>query len=80
MVAEVPHKSDPVKLLAVSTELPQLFTTDTFGTVGFDLGAGVALVAELEQPPTFCVSVTTFELPTVILGVDSLELQIKVPV
>ena len=53
VVADVPHNKLPVKLLAVNTELPQLFTTDTVGGAGIVLGAGRALANGLEHPFTF---------------------------
>ena len=52
MVAELLHNNDPVKLPAVNTELPQLFTTEMVGVDGIVLGADVAEPAALVQPFT----------------------------
>lgn len=56
VVALVLHKSDPVKSLAVNTELPQLFCTVAVGAGGMALGAAVLLPARLVQEFTVCVT------------------------
>jgi len=63
------HNKDPVKASAVSTELPQLLTTDTVGAVGIDFGAAVPLPDGLVHPFTVCVTVYTPPVVTVIDGV-----------
>ena len=53
VVAPVLHNNEPVKPDAVSTELPQLFTTDTFDGAGIGFGDAVPLAAPLVHPFTF---------------------------
>ena len=55
VVAAVLHNRLPVKLLAVSTELPQLFTTETVGDDGTPLGAATGVAFKLVQPLTASV-------------------------
>ena len=57
LVALLLHNNEPVKLLAVSVELPQLFATVTVGAFGTTFGAEVPEPAELVQEPIFCVTV-----------------------
>ena len=52
VVAPLLHNNDPVKLLAVNTELPQLLTTVTAGAVGTARGADVPLPVTLVHPFT----------------------------
>ena len=52
VVAPLLHNSEPVKFVAVNTELPQLFTTPTPGAGGIGFGAAVLLPAVLAQPFT----------------------------
>ena len=52
VVAPVFHNKDPVKLPAVTAELPQLFNTVTVGAEGIDFGAAALLAAALVQPLT----------------------------
>ena len=51
-VALLLHNNDPVKLLAVNTELPQLFATVTVGADGNVTGADVPLPVALIHPFT----------------------------
>ena len=51
-VALLLHNNDPVKLLAVSVELPQLLTTVTVGAEGPAFGADVPEPLALAQPFT----------------------------
>lgn len=48
------HNKDPVKPVAVNTELPQLSITVTPGVTGMAFGAAVALASELVQPLIAC--------------------------
>ncbi len=58
VVAPLLHNKDPVKLVAVRSELPsQLLTTPTDGAPGVVLGADVPEPAALVQPFTVCVTV-----------------------
>ena len=57
VVAPLLHKSGPVKLPAVNTDLPQLSTTVTVGADGAATGADVPLPIKLAQPFTVCVTV-----------------------
>ena len=50
VIAPVLHKSEPVKLPAVKTELPQLSITETVGVVGTAFGDAAALLLALMQP------------------------------
>ena len=50
VVALLLHNNDPVKLLAVNTELPQLLETVTVGADGTTFGADVPLPAALIHP------------------------------
>jgi hypothetical protein len=52
VVALLLHNIDPVKLLAVNTELPQLFTTVTVGADGIALGVDEPLPVVLVHPFT----------------------------
>jgi hypothetical protein len=52
VVAPLLHKSEPVKFVAVNTELPQLLTTPTVGAGGMGFGEAVPLPAALAQPFT----------------------------
>ena len=52
VVALLLHNNDPVKLLAVKTELPQLFATVTVGADGIVFGAAVPLPGLLVHPFT----------------------------
>ena len=52
VVALLLHNNDPVKLLAVNTELPQLLTTVTVGADGIFFGTDPPLPAALTQPFT----------------------------
>jgi hypothetical protein len=51
------HNNDPVKLEAVKTELPQLFTTLTEGDEGTAFGAEATLPAGLTHPLIVWVTV-----------------------
>ena len=57
VVAALLHNNDPVKLLAVNTELPQLFTTPTVGADGGATGADIPLPVALVHPEIVCVTV-----------------------
>ena len=57
VVAPVLHNIEPVKPLAVKTELPQLSVTVTDGAAGIVFGAEVPLPAALVHPLTDCVTV-----------------------
>src|SRR4030095_3755119 len=57
VVCPVFHNKDPVKLVAVNTELPQLLLTDTPGAGGIAIGEAVSLANELVQPFTVCETV-----------------------
>ena len=50
VVAPLLHNNDPVKLLAVNTELPQLLITETVGAGGIGFGDATPLPAALVQP------------------------------
>ena len=52
VVAPLLHNKEPVNDPAVSTELPQLFTTVTVGATGVVFGAAVPLCATLVHPFT----------------------------
>ena len=52
VVALLLHNIDPVKLLAVNIELPQLFTTVTVGADGIALGADEPIPGALVHPFT----------------------------
>ena len=52
LVAPLLQDNVPVYPLAVNTELPQLFTTDTLGAGGVAFGADAALRAGLVHPFT----------------------------
>ena len=54
IVCPVLHNKDPVKPVAVNTELPQLSITVTPGVTGMAIGAAVALANELLHPSTTC--------------------------
>jgi hypothetical protein len=55
-VSSLLHSNDPVYPDAVSTELPQLFTTLTTGADGTATGAAVALPSLLVHPFNVCVT------------------------
>ena len=57
VVWPVLHNKDPVKPVAVNTELPQLLLTDTPGALGIAIGAAISLANELVQPFTVCETV-----------------------
>jgi hypothetical protein len=57
VVCPVLHNKDPVKPVAVNTELPQLLLTDTTGAAGIAIGAAVSLANELAHPLTVCETV-----------------------
>ena len=57
VVALLLHNNVPVKLPAVSTDLPQLSTTVTVGADGIATGADVPLPLKLVHPLTVCVTV-----------------------
>src|SRR5712671_7977532 len=65
VVAPLLHNNDPVKLLAVNTELLQLLTTPTVGADGEAIGADVPLPAPLVHPATVCVTVYVAAFVTV---------------
>ena len=54
VVCPVLHNKDPVKPVAVNTELPQLSITVTPGVTGMAFGAVVALANELMHPSAAC--------------------------
>ena len=56
-VAPLLHNKVPVKAEAVSTELPQLFTTETEGAGGMVLGAATPVPGALVHPFTDWVTV-----------------------
>ena len=66
VVAKLLHNNEPLKLPAVNTELPQLFTKDTVGAVGTGMGADVPLPPALVQFPIVCVTVYVAASVTVI--------------
>lgn len=80
VVAPLLHKSEPVKLDAVNTELPQLSATLTVGAVGIGFGAAVPFPGALVQPLTVCVTVYIPASVTLIDGVVAPLLHNKVPV
>lgn len=80
VVALLLHNNDPVKLPAVSTELPQLFTTVITGLVGIAFGEDTPVPAALIHPFTVWVIVYVAELVTVIEVVVALLLQNNDPV
>ena len=51
-VAPVLHNKVPVKLLAVSNDVPQFLVTVTVGVEGKTWGAAVPTAPKLEQPVT----------------------------
>src|SRR6185436_17939173 len=57
VVAPLLHNKEPVNDVAVSVELPQLFTTVTTGADGISLGAATPLPGRLVHPFTVCVTV-----------------------
>ena len=57
VVAPLLHNNEPVKDVAVSVELPQLFTTVTTGADGITFGAATPLPDELVHSFTVCVTV-----------------------
>ena len=57
VVAPLLHNRSPVNDVAVSTELPQLSTTDTTGADGVASGVAIPLPEGLVQPFTVCVTV-----------------------
>lgn len=57
LVAPVLHNRGKVKLLAVNTLLPQLFTGVTTGVAGKSVGDAVELAEALVQPLSVCVTV-----------------------
>ena len=50
VVAPVLHNKVPVTPVAVSTEAPQLFATETPGAGRFDFGAAIPVAIGLKQP------------------------------
>jgi hypothetical protein len=56
VVAPLLHNNDPVNPDAVSTEPPQLFTTDTDGAAGTAWGDALPLPVSLVQPFKVCVT------------------------
>jgi hypothetical protein len=56
-VSFVLHSNEPVKPVAVNTELSQLFSTVTAGATGIVFGSATPLAGELLQPFTDCVTV-----------------------
>ena len=74
------HNKDPVKPVAVNSELPQLLLTDTPGATGIVLGAAVALANELVQPFNVCDSSYIVDVNTVIEFVVSPVLHDNDPV
>ena len=57
VVAPLLHNNEPVNDVAVSVELPQLFTTVTTGADGITFGAATPLPGRLVHPFTVCVTV-----------------------
>jgi len=57
VVAPLLHNNEPVNDVAVSVELPQLFTTVTTGADGISFGAATPLPGTLVHPFTVCVTV-----------------------
>ena len=80
VIAPLLHNNVPVKLLAVNTELPQLFTTPTVGADGGAIGADVPLPVPLVHPETVCVTVYVAAFVTVIEVVVAPLLHNKDPV
>ena len=74
------HNKFPLKFDAVSTELPQLFTTVTVGAPGITLGADTPLPVTLVHPLTVCVTVYVAALVTVIAVVVAPVLHNNEPV
>ena len=74
------HNKDPVKPVAVNTELPQLSITVTPGVTGVPFGAAVALDSELVHPFTVCDTVYVPAVSTVMASVVSPVLQANDPV
>jgi hypothetical protein len=67
VVAPLLHNKDPVNDPAVSTELPQLLTTETVGADGIVFGAAVPLPAALVHPSIVWVTVY---VPPVVTSID----------
>jgi hypothetical protein len=60
------HASEPLKLPAVSVELPQLLITATVGEAGIGRGFDVFVIGALVHPSTVWVTEYVAELVTVI--------------
>ena len=67
VVVPLLHNKEPVKDVAVSIELPQLFTTVTTGADGIAFGAAIPLPEGLVQPFNVCV---TEYVPAVVTVID----------
>jgi len=80
VVAPLLHNNVPVKLVAVNTELPQLFATVTVGADGIVFGAEVPLAVPLVHPFIACVTVYVAASVTVIDVVVALLLHNRDPV
>lgn len=79
VVAPLFHNSEPVKLEAVNTELPQLFVTCTVGTEGMVLGDAMAVAGAPVHPFAFCVTVYVPPVVTVISALVNPLLQSSEP-
>ena len=80
MVAPLLHNNDPVKVVAVNVELPQLSTTVTTGADGIVFGATTPLPEGLVQPFSVCVTEYVPAVATVIDEVVAPLLHNKGPV
>jgi hypothetical protein len=81
VVAPVLHKRDPVYADAVNVDVPlQLSTTEIVGATGAVLGSAKPLAAALLHPAIVCCTTRLPNVLTVIDGVVSPVLHIRVPV
>ena len=69
VVAPLLHNKEPVNDVAVSIELPQLFSTVTTGADGIAFGVATPLPEGLVHPFTVCVTVY---VPAVVIVMDEI--------